>query len=520
MVVEEEEDKWIWTPPCSPRTSNGDTDPMFWSNTVELHHISSSFDSCSTSLPAQFSTLDVSRINSSTSFSNIPYLHPSLIHSLHSAANITTATPLQHALFSVLHSASSSQTPSNFHYLITAPSHSSKSLTSVIIALNHSLLSLNSPLNTSTSIILCMNSENARELCFQTKQFISKFSSNSESKHIEACVIDEMYIQNLLDFQDDDNNEVIHAPNIIFCTPFTLLKLLEFHKLDSTRIGLLIIDDLNLMLDNSSSTPASNHRPIQSAFITEFTTETSDGIHAENLSLILSQYLLETIQMICFSSECITESLQDWMHSGFLFNSHFSLLKISLSRTHKSISEQQSIELKDEANDLFRKKQYLDAEKLYTSAMNCLELSNRQKAVLYSNRAACRAHRNEVDNIVSRDEQLLAVIRDCERSIACDTTYEKPLIRHIECCKTLSQFTKALESAKRLYSLNPSALSLEEIKKLEQLSKQQTEKQTAEALEQLKQLGNTFLSSFGMSLDNFNFQKDPESGSYNMKFQH
>lgn len=35
----------------------------------------------------------------------------------------------------------------------------------------------------------------------------------------------------------------------------------------------------------------------------------------------------------------------------------------------------------------------------------------------------------------------------------------------------------------------------------------------------LKELGNTVLNKFGMSLDNFKAEKDPSTGSYSIRFQ-
>ena len=35
----------------------------------------------------------------------------------------------------------------------------------------------------------------------------------------------------------------------------------------------------------------------------------------------------------------------------------------------------------------------------------------------------------------------------------------------------------------------------------------------------LKDLGNSILGNFGMSLDNFKAEKDPTTGSYNISFQ-
>ena len=43
--------------------------------------------------------------------------------------------------------------------------------------------------------------------------------------------------------------------------------------------------------------------------------------------------------------------------------------------------------------------------------------------------------------------------------------------------------------------------------------------QQDEMLGKLKDLGNTVLGKFGMSLDNFKMDKDPATGSYSIKFQ-
>ena len=42
------------------------------------------------------------------------------------------------------------------------------------------------------------------------------------------------------------------------------------------------------------------------------------------------------------------------------------------------------------------------------------------------------------------------------------------------------------------------------------------EKLKTEALGKLKELGNSILGNFGMSLDNFKMQQDPASGGWNI----
>jgi hypothetical protein len=44
------------------------------------------------------------------------------------------------------------------------------------------------------------------------------------------------------------------------------------------------------------------------------------------------------------------------------------------------------------------------------------------------------------------------------------------------------------------------------------------EKEKAEMMSQLKDIGNKFLGLFGLSVDNFKAEKDPVSGGYKLNF--
>ena len=52
--------------------------------------------------------------------------------------------------------------------------------------------------------------------------------------------------------------------------------------------------------------------------------------------------------------------------------------------------------------------------------------------------------------------------------------------------------------------------------RLEKESAEKLEKMKTEALGKLKELGNSILGNFGMSLDNFKMQQDPASGGWNI----
>lgn len=53
---------------------------------------------------------------------------------------------------------------------------------------------------------------------------------------------------------------------------------------------------------------------------------------------------------------------------------------------------------------------------------------------------------------------------------------------------------------------------------LEKLKAEKFEKMKSEVIGGLKNLGNMFLSNFGMSIDNFKMQQNPD-GTYNLQYQ-
>jgi len=59
-------------------------------------------------------------------------------------------------------------------------------------------------------------------------------------------------------------------------------------------------------------------------------------------------------------------------------------------------------------------------------------------------------------------------------------------------------------------------VALEAKKTLPIKVKEQQEKEKAEMMGKLKELGNGFLSLFGMSLDNFQMNQDPATGGYSI----
>jgi hypothetical protein len=72
----------------------------------------------------------------------------------------------------------------------------------------------------------------------------------------------------------------------------------------------------------------------------------------------------------------------------------------------------------------------------------------------------------------------------------------------------------------QIIELEPSDRAVQrKICEWEPVVKERQEKMKEEMLGKLKELGNSVLGRFGMSLDNFKMEKDPNSGGYSISFQ-
>lgn len=81
------------------------------------------------------------------------------------------------------------------------------------------------------------------------------------------------------------------------------------------------------------------------------------------------------------------------------------------------------------------------------------------------------------------------------------------------------EYGSALEDVKKLKELSFSEVNLKNLEReLEEKEKQKMEKMKDQVLGQLKTLGNSILGKFGMNLNNFKLNQNPD-GSYNIGYQ-
>lgn len=168
-----------------------------------------------------------------------------------------------------------------------------------------------------------------------------------------------------------------------------------------------------------------------------------------------------------------------------------------------TITEEDAEQLKEQGNKLFRTAQWAEAADLYTRAARSAHAPPAMRAVYIANRAACRFKLNKFKEVVADTSTALELRPD----------YKKARARRKEARLRLSDFRGALEDARALDE-NPA-----EIMRLTQCAEEKEKKDREEAMDSLKGLGNSILSNFGMSLDDFSMQKDPTSGSYSIQMK-
>ena len=131
-------------------------------------------------------------------------------------------------------------------------------------------------------------------------------------------------------------------------------------------------------------------------------------------------------------------------------------------------------------------------------------------SVYHSNRAACLLY-------LDREED---AIEDCDIAIILNPTYVKALIRRMTAHERQGDTEEALKDAKEALKYESHNFEIRKhVTRLQKKEDERLEKLKEETMTKLKDLGNSILGNFGLSLDNFNAQKDPNTGSYNISFQ-
>ncbi|XP_011018093.1 PREDICTED: tetratricopeptide repeat protein 1 [Populus euphratica] len=171
-------------------------------------------------------------------------------------------------------------------------------------------------------------------------------------------------------------------------------------------------------------------------------------------------------------------------------------------------------EAKLEGNRLFGNGQYEEALLQYDVALQVsppdVPSSIELRSVCHSNRGVCFLKLGKFED----------TIKECSKALELNPSYMKALVRRGEAHEKLEHFEEAIADMKKILELDPSNDQAKRtIRRLEPLAAAKREKMKEEMIGKLKDMGNSLLGRFGMSVDNFKAVQDPNTGSYSISFQ-
>ncbi|XVE98653.1 hypothetical protein REPUB_Repub03eG0125500 [Reevesia pubescens] len=173
----------------------------------------------------------------------------------------------------------------------------------------------------------------------------------------------------------------------------------------------------------------------------------------------------------------------------------------------------QANDAKMEGNELFGKGQYEEALLQYEIALQVtaeMPTAIEIRSICHSNRGVCFLKMGKYEE----------TIKECTKALEFNPSYIKALVRRGEAHEKLEHFEEAIADMKKILELDPSNdQARKAIRRLEPLAAEKREKMKEEMIGKLKELGNSVLGRFGMSVDNFKAVKDPNTGSYSISFQ-
>ncbi|KAF7845519.1 Tetratricopeptide repeat protein 1 [Senna tora] len=177
----------------------------------------------------------------------------------------------------------------------------------------------------------------------------------------------------------------------------------------------------------------------------------------------------------------------------------------------KALAEANDAKL--EGNKLFGDGKYEEALSKYELALQVapdMPSSVEIRSICHSNRAVCFMKLGQYEN----------TIKECTKALELNPVYVKALARRGEAHEKLEHFEEAIADMKKILEIDASNdQARKTIRRLEPLAAEKREKMKEEMITKLKEMGNSVLGRFGMSVDNFKAVQDPKTGSYSISFQ-
>ncbi|XP_014665987.1 PREDICTED: tetratricopeptide repeat protein 1-like isoform X1 [Priapulus caudatus] len=189
---------------------------------------------------------------------------------------------------------------------------------------------------------------------------------------------------------------------------------------------------------------------------------------------------------------------------------YLKALEEKMTTEEKEENRKESQDLKSVGNKCFKEEKYKEAFDNYAHALQICPLSFfKDRSIMYSNRAATRLRLGQ------KEEAIL----DCSKAVELNPNYLKAVLRRAQTYELLEKLDEALEDYQKVVNLDPTNQEAREAcLRLPHEIEERNEKLKTEMMGKLKDLGNMILRPFGFSTDNFNLEKDPNTGSYSVQF--
>ncbi|CAJ0968358.1 unnamed protein product [Ranitomeya imitator] len=186
-----------------------------------------------------------------------------------------------------------------------------------------------------------------------------------------------------------------------------------------------------------------------------------------------------------------------------------TLLEMEKDLTEEEREERrkQSTEIKEEGNELFKKGDFVEAEDVYSQALlKCPAFYHKERAILYSNRAAARIKQDKTEPAIAD-------------SIELNPDYIRALLRRAELYEKTDKLDEALADYKSVLEKDLSCRQAKDAcMRLPRQIDERNERLKEEMISKLKDLGNLVLKPFGLSTQNFQVNQDANTGSYSINF--
>ncbi len=180
--------------------------------------------------------------------------------------------------------------------------------------------------------------------------------------------------------------------------------------------------------------------------------------------------------------------------------------KIELSEQQKKDIEEKIINERKNAGDLYKNKEYIQALNIYSLLLKDAKRADlkEQSCILNCNKGICFNKLNDYDKALDCFKEALRFNKDYSKALC-----NKMLLLHKK-----EEYLEAYEDFKRLkdldYKLWENYRNMEN--ELAYKAEIQKKKMTDEMLGKLKDMGNTILGKFGLSLNNFQMTPNGQGG--------